>query len=234
MWAWCGDASAPPRSRRGSSRSARAGTGTSGRRVAVVAIALGALAFSVYIVYLLEIVKLANPRVRARRRAQADDDGAAERVTVLRGGTVTFVFTDIEGSTELLKQLGDRYAEVARRAPADHPRRVRAPRGQEIDTQGDAFFFSLRARPRRRRRRGRRRSVRSAEHDWPDGTALRVRMSLHTGEPVVGEEGYVGIDVHPRRADLLGGSRRPGAALGDDRGARVGRASGRRLEARAR
>ena len=71
-------------------------------------------------------------------------------------GTVTFVFTDIEGSTELLKRLGDGYAEVV----AEHRRILRQEfsnrNGVEMDTQGDAFFFSFGARPRRGRgsRRG--------------------------------------------------------------------------------
>ena len=114
---------------------------------------------------------------------------------MLRGGTVTFVFTDIAGSTELLKRLGDGYAEVL----AEHRRFIRdefAVRGgQEIDTQGDAFFFCFeRARDAVAAAVAAQRAL--AAHAWPEGTDLRVRMSLHTGEPVVGEEGYVGIDVH--------------------------------------
>jgi class 3 adenylate cyclase len=116
-------------------------------------------------------------------------------VTTLHGGTVTFVFTDIEGSTELLKRLGDRYAA----ALVEHRRVIRDAfgerGGQEIDTQGDAFFFCFeRARDAVAAAVAAQRSL--AGHAWPDDTALRVRMSLHTGEPVVGEEGYVGIDVH--------------------------------------
>jgi len=116
-------------------------------------------------------------------------------VTELRSGTVTFVFTDIEGSTELLKRLGDGYAEVL----AEHRRIIRdafGPRGgQEIDTQGDAFFFCFeRARDAVAAAVAAQRAL--AANPWPDGNTLRVRMSLHTGEPVVGEEGYVGIDVH--------------------------------------
>jgi class 3 adenylate cyclase len=111
------------------------------------------------------------------------------------GGTVTFVFTDIEGSTDLLKQLGDRYAD----ALAAHRGIIReafsARGGQEVDTQGDAFFFAFeRARDAVAAAVAAQRSL--AAHDWPEGKALRVRMSLHTGEPVVGEEGYVGLDVH--------------------------------------
>jgi class 3 adenylate cyclase len=116
-------------------------------------------------------------------------------VTTLPQGTVTFVFTDIEGSTALLKRLGDRYAD----ALADHRRLIRqefdARGGQEIDTQGDAFFFCFaRARDAVAAAVAAQRAL--AAHAWPDDTELRVRMSLHTGEPVLGEEGYVGIDVH--------------------------------------
>jgi class 3 adenylate cyclase len=113
----------------------------------------------------------------------------------LRSGTVTFVFTDIAGSTDLLKRLGDRYAG----ALADQRRIVRdefrSRDGQEIDTQGDAFFYCFgRARDAVAAAVAAQRAL--AEHVWPDGAELRVRMSLHTGEPVVGEEGYVGLDVH--------------------------------------
>ncbi|HEX3290624.1 MAG TPA: adenylate/guanylate cyclase domain-containing protein [Gaiella sp.] len=114
---------------------------------------------------------------------------------MLRGGTVTFVFTDIAGSTELVKRLGDRYVDLL----AEHRRLIRdeftARGGQEIDTQGDAFFFCFeRARDAVAAAVAAQRAL--ASHDWPEGADLRVRMSLHTGEPVVGEEGYVGIDVH--------------------------------------
>ncbi|MGN6799373.1 MAG: adenylate/guanylate cyclase domain-containing protein [Gaiellaceae bacterium] len=109
-------------------------------------------------------------------------------------GTVTFVFTDIEGSTALLKQLGERYGEVL----SQHRRIVRdtfvTAGGSEIDTQGDAFFFSFpRARDAVNAAVSAQRALR--EHAWPDGREVRVRMGLHTGEPHVGDEGYLGIDV---------------------------------------
>jgi class 3 adenylate cyclase len=112
----------------------------------------------------------------------------------LPGGTVTFIFTDIEGSTQLLQRLGDAYADVSR----DHRRIVRerlgAAGGTEIDTQGDAFFFSF---PRARDAvRGAVDAQRALQHhEWPDRETVRVRMGLHTGEPTVGDEGYVGLDV---------------------------------------
>ena len=113
----------------------------------------------------------------------------------LPSGTVTFLFTDVEGSTRLLKQLRDRYGDVL----ADHRRILRAAfaeyDGQEIDTQGDAFFVAFRkatdaALAAAAAQRG------LAAHTWPDGTDVRVRMGIHTGEPNVGDEGYHGLGVH--------------------------------------
>jgi class 3 adenylate cyclase len=112
----------------------------------------------------------------------------------LPGGTVTFAFTDIEESTELLKRLGDRYAGVL----AAHRRIVRdtftGRDGIEIDTQGDAFFFAFpRARDAVAAAVDAQRAHAAAT--WPDGESVRVRMGLHTGEPSLHEEGYVGLDV---------------------------------------
>jgi class 3 adenylate cyclase len=110
-------------------------------------------------------------------------------------GTVTFLFTDIEGSTRLLKQLGERYGA----ARADHHRILRAAfeehGGQEIDTQGDAFFVAFqRAKDAVAAAAAAQRAL--AAHEWPDGATLRVRMGMHTGEPAVSEEGYLGLGVH--------------------------------------
>jgi class 3 adenylate cyclase len=110
-------------------------------------------------------------------------------------GTVTFVFSDIEGSTGLLKRLGDeRYAELL----GTHRRIVRETfavhHGEEIDTQGDAFFYSF---PRARDAVAAAVEVQRAHASeaWPDGEAVRIRLGLHTGEPAVGDEGYTGLDV---------------------------------------
>ena len=112
----------------------------------------------------------------------------------LPSGTVTFVFSDIEGSTTLLKELGDRYEGLL----ADHRRLMRERfsehDGVEIDTQGDAFFFAFsRARDAVAAAVDAQRA--HADHDWPDGRTVLVRMGLHTGEPAVGSEGYLGLDV---------------------------------------
>src|SRR5690242_9082868 len=115
-------------------------------------------------------------------------------MSALPSGTVTFVFSDVEGSTELLKRLGDRYASVI----AEHRRLVRerfgARDGVEIDTQGDSFFYAF-ARARDAVAAAVDVQRAHAEHSWPDGERVRVRIGLHTGEPAVGTEGYVGIDV---------------------------------------
>jgi class 3 adenylate cyclase len=112
----------------------------------------------------------------------------------LPAGTVTFVFTDLEGSTALVKQLGDDYGEVL----SQHRRIVRdvfgSAGGTEIDTQGDAFFYAF---PRAREAVGASVEVqrRHAVAEWPSRAQVRVRIGLHTGEPAVGEEGYHGLDV---------------------------------------
>ncbi|TFH36087.1 MAG: tetratricopeptide repeat protein [Anaerolineales bacterium] len=110
-------------------------------------------------------------------------------------GTVTFLFTDIEGSTELLQRLKDQYAKLL----ADQREILRAILekwgGREVDTQGDAFFVAFpRASDAVNAAADAQRAL--VSHDWPEGVEVRVRMGLHTGEPWVGEEGYVGMDVH--------------------------------------
>ena len=113
----------------------------------------------------------------------------------LPAGTVTFVFSDIEGSTTLLKRLGDAgYGQLL----AIHRRLVReifaAHDGQEIDTQGDAFFYSF-VRARQAVAAAIEVTRAHAKASWPGGVEVRVRLGLHTGEPAVGDEGYTGLDV---------------------------------------
>ncbi len=113
----------------------------------------------------------------------------------LPSGTVTFLFTDVEGSTRLLEHLGDRYAELL----AQYRRLLRAAyqkRGaREVDTQGDALFVAFsRAKDAVAAAVAAQRAI--SEHPWPEGTAVRVRMGLHTGEPISIDAGYVGLDVH--------------------------------------
>ena len=110
-------------------------------------------------------------------------------VRELPAGTVTFLFTDIEGSTRLLQELGDGYAAVL----AEHHRVLRAVwarhRGVEVDTAGDAFFVAF-------TRASEAVAAAADAQRALAGGPVRVRMGLHTGEPVEDVEGYVGIDVH--------------------------------------
>jgi class 3 adenylate cyclase len=109
-------------------------------------------------------------------------------------GTVTFLFSDIEGSTRLLRELGDRWEE----ALAAHNRILRESfaeaGGREVDRQGDAFFAVF-ARARDAVAAAGTAQQALARHEWPDGADVRVRMGIHTGEPSVGGEGYLGVDV---------------------------------------
>ena len=117
-------------------------------------------------------------------------------------GTVTMLFTDIEGSTRLLRELGDGYRELL----LEHRRLFRAAMsergGYEVDTQGDAHFCVfehagdavIAAASAQRSFAGNR---------WPAGTDLRVRMGVHTGTPTPVEWGYVGVDLH-RAARICG------------------------------
>jgi predicted ATPase/class 3 adenylate cyclase len=110
-------------------------------------------------------------------------------------GTVTFLFTDIEGSTRLLQRLRDDYGRVL----TVHQELLRAVfarcQGHEVGTQGDAFFVAFSS--------AKDAAVAAVDaqrallaYDWPHGTPVLVRMGLHTGEPVVIDNDYVGIDVH--------------------------------------
>jgi predicted ATPase/class 3 adenylate cyclase len=122
----------------------------------------------------------------------------------LPSGTVTFLFTDVEGSTRLLQEHGDAYAELL----AEHRRALREAfarhDGVEVDTQGDAFFVAF---PRAAGAVAAAADARRALEPGP----IRVRMGLHTGEPQVTDEGYVGIDVH--RAARIASSAHGGQIL---------------------
>ena len=111
------------------------------------------------------------------------------RVSWLQSGTVTFLFTDLEGSTRLVKTLRESYPQVL----AQHQHLVRtavaAHGGSEVDTQGDAFFVAfgsakqavLCALEIQRALAG---------HDWPAGAPVRVRIGVHTGQVVLGDIGH--------------------------------------------
>ena len=123
------------------------------------------------------------------------DAGAPAADRELPSGTVTLLFTDIEGSTRLLQRLGWGYATVI----ADHHRLLRdafaAAGGFELDSAGDGLHVAFpSARAAIVATVAAQRAL--AAHRWPEDVRLAVRMGLHTGEPLRHEGGYVGLDVH--------------------------------------
>ena len=135
----------------------------------------------------------------------------------LPDGVVTFLFSDIEGSTRLVKALRDRYPRLL----AEHRRLVRAAvaahGGREVDTAGDGFFVVF---------GGATQAVvcalevqrALAAHEWPAGAAVRVRIGVHTGQAVPAGDGYTGRGGAPGGADLRRGPGRAGADLAGDAG----------------
>src|SRR2546423_7494834 len=110
-------------------------------------------------------------------------------------GTVTFLFTDIEGSTQLLRDLGDGYASVWKQHQLIIREALAAAAGAEVGTEGDSFFAAFSSAP------GAVQAAVAAQrglagHAWPTGSAVRVRMGLHTGDGVLIGSDYVGMDVH--------------------------------------
>ncbi|TML17316.1 MAG: response regulator [Actinobacteria bacterium] len=110
-------------------------------------------------------------------------------------GTVTFLFTDIEGSTVLLRQLRDAYGDVL----ATHGRLLRRAfedaGGQEIDTQGDSFFVAFSS-PKDAVHAAVAAQRSLAEESWPEGAVVKVRMGIHTGDASLAADRYLGLSVH--------------------------------------
>jgi predicted ATPase/class 3 adenylate cyclase len=116
-------------------------------------------------------------------------------MTDLPTGTVTFLFTDIEGSTRLVQRLGERYPEVFERHCGILRKSFRDTGGREVGTEGDSFFIVFESAPA---------AVAGAvaaqralsSYKWPQGGPVRVRIGLHTGEGTLGGDNYIGIDVN--------------------------------------
>src|SRR6266498_2444263 len=110
-------------------------------------------------------------------------------------GTVTFLFSDVEGSTALLRKLRDGYGTVI----GEHEQLLRAAwaqaGGQELDADGDSFFVAFR-RPRQAVDAAVSAQRAVAAHAWPEGVALRVRIGIHTGEASLAGDQYIGLAVH--------------------------------------
>jgi class 3 adenylate cyclase/streptogramin lyase len=140
--------------------------------------------------------------------AQTEDATPKEE---LPSGTVTFLFTDIEGSTRLLHKVGQqRYDELLTAQQRILDAAFTTHQGRVVDTQGDSFFVAFRTAAE---------AVAAAvaaqrelaTHDWPEGAEIKVRMGLHTGEPRVGPQRYVGVGVH--RAARIGAAGHGGQVL---------------------
>lgn len=141
--------------------------------------------------------KLASdPGVRERRSARGTGDPVRLRADIpFPGGTVTFVFTDIEGSTRLLRRIGDRYAGVLERHRELLRGAVASQGGVEVDSEGDGLFFAF---------AGAKSAVAACiagqrallTEPWPSDVTVRVRMGLHTGEAMPVNGRYVALAVH--------------------------------------
>jgi class 3 adenylate cyclase len=133
--------------------------------------------------------QLRNERLQAETRRPATD------VASLPRGTVTFLMTDIEGSTELLRSLGDAYAKLLREVRTLIRAGVRKSGGHEVDARADEFFAAFR-RPAHALAAAVaiQRGLRARE--WPDDSKVFVRIGIHTGRTTLAETGYVGIAVH--------------------------------------
>jgi class 3 adenylate cyclase len=132
------------------------------------------------------------------------------RVARLPSGTITLLFSDIEGSTRLLRRLGPAYEALL----TEHRSLLRAAfteaGGEEVETRGDSFLVAFQS--AHEAVKGAVAAQRSlAAHPWPDGAEARVRMGMHTGEPVLAAEGYIGLDVH--RAARIGETANGGQVL---------------------
>jgi YVTN family beta-propeller protein len=128
----------------------------------------------------------------------------------LPSGAVTFLFSDIEGSTRLVKELRERYGDVL----GDHQRLLRAAfeahQGYEVDTQGDSFFVSF-SRARDALLAAVEGQLALLAHPWPEGVRIRVRMGVHTGQAVASGGRYTGLAVH--RAARIGAAGHGGQIL---------------------
>src|SRR2546423_2724835 len=110
-------------------------------------------------------------------------------------GAVTFLFTDVEGSTRLVKQLRERWQDVLR----EHQRLLRTAfathGGHEVDTQGDSFLVVF-ANARDAVLAAVESQLALQSHSWPDGAEVKVRMGVHTGQAAAGDGRYTGLTVH--------------------------------------
>jgi len=133
--------------------------------------------------------QIRNERLQSEFKARATDIASLPR------GTVTFLLTDIEGSTRLLQRLGDGYAQLLREVRTIIRTSVRGADGHEIDARADEFFAVF-GRPARALDAALLIQRTLAKRKWPRALVVRVRIGIHTGRPTLTDTGYVGIPVH--------------------------------------
>jgi len=145
-----------------------------------------------------DLVKTVTAAVRLaveNERLRGQVEARASEVRTLPTGYVTFLLTDIEGSTNLLQRLGDRYAALLAEVRAIIRSSVHRVGGREVDARADEFFAVFDRAPAaleaalaiERTLQGR---------AWPDGVDVRVRTGIHSGRPTLTDAGYVGLAVH--------------------------------------
>lgn len=130
-----------------------------------------------------------------KERFEGEVQARSTSAKALPRGRVTFLFTDIEGSTLLLRKLGDGYTRVLRSVRSILRSRVRASGGQEVDSRADEFFAVFRT-PARAVEAALAIQEAMAAHRWPRGTEVCLRVGVHTGRPSLSDNGYVGIAVN--------------------------------------
>jgi len=133
-------------------------------------------------------------QLRKERRQGALKAQAADIATLPRG-TVTFLLTDIERSTRLLRRLEDAYAALLRDVQAIIRTNVRRVGGHEVDARADEFFAVFQQ-PARALTAALAIQRSLGKRAWPEKLEVRVRIGLHTGQPTLGDAGYVGIAVN--------------------------------------
>ena len=162
---------------------------------------------------LLDAVSAAFALAIDRDRLASIVHAQASSARQLPGGPVTFLYTDVEGSTELLGLLGERYAHVLAEQRRLLRTIIREHGGYEIDSRADEFFAAF---PANGDPAGAAVGIhrRLRDHAWPEGAVVRVRIGLHSGQPQLTDEGYVGLDVH--RATRVGSAGHGGQTLISD------------------
>ncbi len=144
---------------------------------------------------LAETVLAAVRFVIEKDRGYGQVDATATSAAALPAGFVTLLMSDIEGSTGLLRRLGDRYRDLLNDVRDIQRAAVSRARGREIDFRADEFFAVFeRAGDAVKAAVTMQRTMR--ERDWPEGLEVRVRIGIHSGQPTLTDAGYIGLAVH--------------------------------------